>query len=144
MRHLDILRRQRCIVAKMNALVNDREVVPPLTSWKDIAQYVGKGIRTVQRWERDLGFPVRRTNPRQKGVVLAIPREIDTWVKSQQFSDTGKSDRATLLRSLEALRTENGELRSENRELRRQLASRQPGLAAMGGDVFLKGQSSLL
>jgi hypothetical protein len=78
------------------APVNDREVVPPLTSWKDIAQYVGKGIRTVQRWERELGFPVRRTNRAQKGVVLAIPREIDTWVKAQQFSDTGRSDRETL------------------------------------------------
>ena len=28
-----------------------------LASWKDIAQYVGKGIRTVQRWERELGLP---------------------------------------------------------------------------------------
>jgi hypothetical protein len=24
-----------------------------LTSWKEIAQYVGKGVRTVQRWERE-------------------------------------------------------------------------------------------
>jgi len=120
------------------APVNDREVVPPLTSWKDIAQYVGKGIRTVQRWERELGFPVRRTKPGEKGVVLAIPREIDSWVKSQQFSDTGRSDRTELLRSLAALQTEIGELRSENRELRRQLASRQPGLATMRGDVLLK------
>ena len=28
---------------------------PPsvFTSWKEIACYLGKGIRTVQRWERD-------------------------------------------------------------------------------------------
>jgi hypothetical protein len=117
---------------------NDREFATVLTSWKEIARYLGKGVRTVQRWERELGFPVRRTNPGEKSVVLAIPREIDTWVKSQQSSDTGKSDRATLLRSLAALRRENGELRSENRELRRERARRQPGLAMMRGAVLLK------
>src|SRR5271154_1660579 len=93
------------------APVNDREVAPLLTCWKDIAHYVGKSVRTLQRWERELGFPVRRAEAREKGTVLAIPREINSWVKSQQFSDGGGSDRATLLRSLEALRTENRELR---------------------------------
>ena len=33
-----------------------------LSSWKDIAKYMGKGVRTVQRWERHLGLPVRRPN----------------------------------------------------------------------------------
>lgn len=102
-----------------------------LTSWKDIARYVGKGVRTVQRWERDLAFPVRRTKPREKGSVLAVPREIDSWVKSQQFTDgrldASESDLSTLLRSLHELRTENRELRSENRELLRQLANRTRG-----------------
>jgi hypothetical protein len=134
--------------------VNDPEVASVLTCWKDIAQYVGKGVRTLQRWERELGFPVRRTKPGEKGSVLAIPREIDAWVKSQQLTtaqqDSALSDRATLLRSLDVLRTENEELRLENRkiwsenlELRRQLAnrpiSRRPGLATMGRDVLLKG-----
>jgi hypothetical protein len=88
-----------------------------LTSWKDIARYVGRSVRTVQRWERELGFPVRRTKTREKGSVLAIPREIDSWVETQQFMNG--SDRATtLLQSLH-------ELRSENRELLRQLAIKQ-------------------
>jgi hypothetical protein len=115
--------------------VIDRQMTPVLTSWKEIAQYVRKGIRTVQRWERDFGFPVRRTKPGEKGSVLAIPREIDSWVKSQQCTDgqldSAGSDRATLLRSLDVLRAENRELRSENleirsenRELLRQLANR--------------------
>jgi len=97
---------------------------------QDIAHYVGKSVRTLQRWERELGFPVRRAKAREKGTVLAIPREINSWVKSQQFPDGGGSDRATLLRStllrsLEALRT-------ENRELRRQLASRAAGISNDG------------
>ena len=89
-----------------------------LTSWKDIAQYLGKGVRTVQRWESELGLPVRRTKQERKSVVLAIPAEIDAWVQSQQFPDgqlgSAESERTTLLRSLMAVR-------SENRELRRQL-----------------------
>ena len=27
-----------------------------LSSWKDIARYMGKGVRTVQRWEHHLDF----------------------------------------------------------------------------------------
>jgi DNA-binding transcriptional regulator YiaG len=42
-----------------------------LSSWKDIAQYLGKGVRTVQRWERHLGLPVRRpTGATQKSAVV--------------------------------------------------------------------------
>ena len=121
---------------RVMASVSDREVASVLTSWKDIARYVGRGVRTVQRWERELGFPVRRTKSRENGTTLAIPREIDSWVKSQQCTDG--SDRGMLLRSLHELRIVNLELRSENRELLRQLASRQLGLAMMSGDVLLK------
>ena len=31
-----------------------------LDSWKEIAAYLRKGLRTVQRWERTEGLPVRR------------------------------------------------------------------------------------
>ena len=51
-----------------------------LTSWKDIADYLGKSIRTVQRWERELGLPVRRPAAKQNGVVIALPEELDGWV----------------------------------------------------------------
>jgi hypothetical protein len=95
------------------------EMTSVLTSWKEIAQYVGKGVRTAQRWERELGFPVRRPKHGIKSTVLAVPREIDAWVQSQQFGDgqlgSIESERTALLRALNALR-------SENRELRRQLA----------------------
>jgi hypothetical protein len=89
-----------------------------LTSWKEIAHYVSKGVRTVQRWERELGFPVRRTKHGTKSSVLAVPGEIDTWVQSRQFPGgqlgSVESERTTLFRALKALR-------SENRKLRRQL-----------------------
>jgi hypothetical protein len=51
-----------------------------LTSWKDIARYMGKGVRTVQRWEQDFGLPVRRPYGSNKKAVLARPRDLDLWV----------------------------------------------------------------
>jgi len=51
-----------------------------LTSWKEIAAYVGKSVRTVQRWESQLGLPVRRPNPGDRNIVLALPEELDRWL----------------------------------------------------------------
>ena|ERR1700760_2332617 len=50
-----------------------------LTSWKEIASYLGKGVRTVQRWERELSLPVRRPE-NGKHVVIALRADLDVWV----------------------------------------------------------------
>jgi hypothetical protein len=55
------------------------ELMPVLLGWKGIARYLGKGIRTVQRWESEFDFPVRRTHEGPTS-VLAVPAEIDAWV----------------------------------------------------------------
>ena len=67
---------------------------PILTSWKEIAQYAGKSVRTVQRWEGKLGFPVRRTKAGRKSSVLAVPGEIDAWVQSQRLGEQPHSEPA--------------------------------------------------
>jgi hypothetical protein len=54
-----------------------------LTSWKEIAAYLGKGVRTVQRWEIDFGLPVRRPSGREKGIVYALPQELDHWLATR-------------------------------------------------------------
>lgn len=51
-----------------------------LTSWKEIARYMGKGVRTVQRWEQDFGLPVRRPKGSDKKAVLARPSDLDSWL----------------------------------------------------------------
>lgn len=51
-----------------------------LTSWKDIARYMGKGVRTVQRWEQDFALPVRRPCGSNKKAILARPCDLDAWV----------------------------------------------------------------
>jgi len=45
-----------------------------LNSWKEIAAYVGRGVRTVQRWERELGFPVRHPLGSRR-TVMALREE---------------------------------------------------------------------
>ena len=99
-----------------------RTMVSLLTSWKEIANYLGKGVRTVQRWERELGLPVRRTgNDSSKCVVLAIPEEIDAWVRAQHFR--GRNPKFHEL-ELAKLRAEVAALRSENAALRQLLKIR--------------------
>jgi len=51
-----------------------------LGSWKEIAAYLGKGVRTVQRWENDFGLPVRRPDSCAKGVVCAATEDLDQWL----------------------------------------------------------------
>lgn len=53
-----------------------------LNSWKEIATYIGRGIRTAQRWERDLALPVRRPSGQKRKAVSALPSEIDAWLRS--------------------------------------------------------------
>jgi hypothetical protein len=52
-----------------------------LSSWKDIAKYAGKGVRTVQRWELKLGLPVRRPAGRAgKSPVLLYRSDMEEWM----------------------------------------------------------------
>ena len=61
-----------------------------LTSWKEIAQYVGSGVRTVQRWEQDFGFPVRRPKTPAKKAILARPCDIDRWLREAPNSGSAR------------------------------------------------------
>ncbi|HXT68254.1 MAG TPA: LamG-like jellyroll fold domain-containing protein [Vicinamibacterales bacterium] len=48
-----------------------------LDSWKEIASFLGRTVRTVQRWEKMEGLPVRRGGP-GRGVV-ASRKEVGEW-----------------------------------------------------------------
>ncbi|MBN2433520.1 MAG: VCBS repeat-containing protein, partial [Acidobacteria bacterium] len=50
-----------------------------LETWKEIAAYLGKGIRTVQRWEKHDGLPVQREAGGRKESVYAWSDELDAW-----------------------------------------------------------------
>ena len=52
-----------------------------LSSWKEIAAYLGVGLRTAQNWEQERALPVHRL-PGGRGRVIATVAELDAWKRS--------------------------------------------------------------
>lgn len=55
-----------------------------LDSWKEIASYLKKDIRTVQLWEKNEGLPVHRHAHSTRASVYAYVAEIDAWQRKRQ------------------------------------------------------------
>lgn len=51
-----------------------------LNSWKEIAEYFDRGVRTVQRWEHELGLPVHRIGKGPRSPVYALAAELNFWL----------------------------------------------------------------
>jgi predicted DNA-binding transcriptional regulator AlpA len=51
-----------------------------LHSWKEISNYTGRGVRTIQRYEVQLGFPIHRPAGSPRSAVLAFSDEVDAWL----------------------------------------------------------------
>lgn len=64
------------------------EIPQVLSGWKEIANYLGKGVRTVQRYESELGLPVRRPAGRATGSVIATRPELDAWVMASPIQSS--------------------------------------------------------
>ena len=58
-----------------------------LNSWKEIANYMGRGVRTVQRYEVQYGLPVRRPAGKSRSSVMATRAEIDAWVDASPIRE---------------------------------------------------------
>src|SRR5216684_2874703 len=66
---------------------------PRLESWGEIAAYLRREIRTVQRWERYQGLPVRRLLIGKLGSVYAFRSELDKWFRERQPpAESGEED----------------------------------------------------
>ncbi|MGH9387370.1 MAG: LamG-like jellyroll fold domain-containing protein [Vicinamibacterales bacterium] len=59
--------------------MNLPETSDRLDSWKEIAAFLGRTVRTVQRWEKTAGLPVRRGGPGSRGSVVASKTELAEW-----------------------------------------------------------------
>ena len=69
--------------------MTDSSQVPPappeptsgdrLDSWKEIAAYMRRDVKTVQRWEKREGMPVHRHLHDKAGSVYAFRAELDEW-----------------------------------------------------------------
>lgn len=51
-----------------------------LNSWKEISAFLDRGVRTLQRWERDHRMPVHRIGDGPRSPVFAIPSELQAWI----------------------------------------------------------------
>jgi Tol biopolymer transport system component len=71
-----------------HALPDDR-----LESWKEIAAYLGRGVRTVQRWEREEGLPVHRLAHEKRGNVYARRQELAAWWESRRRTLAAQPER---------------------------------------------------
>jgi hypothetical protein len=60
-----------------------------LNSWKEIAAYLGRGVRTVQRWEHDAALPVHRPKGKDRSAVLALTNELDEWLRRTAVRSNG-------------------------------------------------------
>jgi hypothetical protein len=54
-----------------------------LDSWKEIAAYLQRDVRTLQRWEKTAGLPVRRMQKPGLRAVYAYTADLDEWIRAQ-------------------------------------------------------------
>src|ERR1700737_358759 len=56
-----------------------------LDSWKEIAVYLHRDVKTVQRWEKREGMPIHRHLHDRMGSVYAFSSELDAWLQSRRL-----------------------------------------------------------
>ena len=85
-----------------------------LSGWKEIANHLHQGVRTVQRWELS-GLPIHRVGG--GGPVFAFVEEIEAW---QRATPTRTTDVVQALQNkVKSLEAEVRSLKRENRMLKR-------------------------
>ena len=71
-------------------MIRDKKSQTPevLSGWKNIARHLGMGVRTVQRYERQMGLPIRRPAGKLRGAVLATKSELDAWIAASPIRES--------------------------------------------------------
>lgn len=102
-----------------------------LNSWKEIAAYLQRGVRTVQRWERDLNLPVRRPRNSGRSPVIALCSDIDAWLANRVVTN-GERSQLPAIRNIderiEFLQRRLSELEAESGRIREELRLLEPKL----------------
>lgn len=73
--------------------MTDSNPADRLDSWKEIASFLRRDVRTVQRWEKKEALPVHRHQHDKLGSVYAYPKELNDWFAARQ--QTSAADEAT-------------------------------------------------
>ncbi len=109
-------------VMAMNGTVNPLikqlpNVSSTLNSWKEIAVYFASGVRTVQRWERELGLPVHRIRQTEHSPVFAYPHELRIWLESRRNAELTKLPGCLNGQPIKASSLDRAETRSRSQRL---------------------------
>jgi TolB-like protein/Flp pilus assembly protein TadD len=56
-----------------------------LNSWKEIAAYLRRDVRTLHRWEAEEGLPIRRHLHKKRGSVYAYRSELEAWWRDRRL-----------------------------------------------------------
>ena len=62
-----------------------------MDSWKAIANYLQRDVRTAQRWEQEEGLPVHRHEHKKQATVYAFRHEIDAWRAGKEKAPVTRS-----------------------------------------------------
>lgn len=54
-----------------------------LDSWKEIGIFLKRGVRTVQRWEKEECLPVHRHQRTKRASVYGLAWEIEAWLQGR-------------------------------------------------------------
>lgn len=102
-----------------------------LNSWKEIAAYLKRGVRTVQRWEAELAMPVRRPRGTSRSAVVAMRSDIDEWLNSIPVSNRTQRTQGNGRHAQPNAAGNQSEIRdliARSRDLRRDMAQSRDGL----------------
>ncbi len=103
-----------------------------LDSWKEIAAYLRREVRTAQRWEKREGLPVRRHLHAKASSVCAFKHEIDAWLRSRSRAP-----------SESALKMESSVPTAESENPKQLVAARMPAKSQLFLQNSAAGEGSL-
>jgi Tol biopolymer transport system component len=66
-------------------LLSERAPDDRLDSWKEIAAYLKRDVKTVQRWEKREAMPVHRHVHDKMGSVYAFRADLDAWARTRSL-----------------------------------------------------------
>ncbi len=111
-----------------------------LDSWKEIAAYLRRSVRSAKRWEKEEGLPVRRHLHGKGDSVYAYRTELDAWWTNRGAGFTEQSSEEETVAGPEELPPSNAPAGIEEPRLAEEAVPRtkRPHRAAiLGAGVFL-------
>ena len=104
-----------------------------LESWKEIAAYMRRDVKTVQRWEKREAMPVHRHLHDKMGSVYAFRAELDAWAQKRRLP-TSAEESATFPAPEAASSVGGPQLQEEQQQAALDLVPEaRPGSAARSG-----------